>query len=448
MRDTYDVIIIGGGNAGFGVSAIVHEAGKSIAFIEANDFGGTCPNRGCTPKKVLVAAAQAMHDIEQASVHGIEVNKPRLDWVKLIAREKDLISAIPDAMLGLAKKRGDIFRGHAGFVGPNRVEVNGQVIHGHDIVIATGSKPRSLPFPGANHMVTSDEVLSDPQLPKEVVFIGGGVIAMEFSHVYARAGVQVTILEALPQLLPRLDSDAVAALRAETERLGVVVKTGVSVTAIEAAGEGLRVHFIHEDGNHNIVAERVVNGAGRVANIEGLNLEAAGVEHDGRSITVDGTLRSTSNPSVWVAGDAMEHSAQLSPIATYEGRIVGHNIVNGRTQKPDYSAIPSAVYTVPALSTVGLSEAEARAKDLEVSVHVTDMSDWISTRTHAESAAWSKVLVDKKSDQVVGAHILGHHGEELIHLFAMAMRHGISATDLRASVYAFPTFSADIKSLI
>lgn len=448
MRESYDVIIIGGGNAGFGVSSVAHEAGKSIAFIEARDFGGTCPNRGCTPKKVLVAAAHAMHEIEQAPIHGIEVSKPKLNWAKLIEREKNLIGFIPEAMQGLAEKRGDVFRGTARFVGPNEVEVDGQIIHGKDIVIATGSKPRPLPIPGSEHMITSDEVLSDATLPKEVVFIGGGVIAMEFGHVYARAGVQVTILEALPQLLPRMDSDAVSALQVETERLGVAVKTGVSVTAIEKIADGLRVEFEHDGRNQSLLAERVVNGAGRVANIDGLNLDAAGVGHEGLRILIDDTMRSTSNSSVWVAGDAVTSSAQLSPIATYEGQIVGHNIVHGPIKRPDYSVIPSAVYTVPALSTVGLTEAEAREKGLDVSVTVSDMSGWFSTKTYAETAAWSKVLVDKSTDQVLGAHILGHHGDELIHLFAMAMRHGIFASDLKSSLYAFPTFAADMKSLI
>ncbi|MFA3916773.1 dihydrolipoyl dehydrogenase family protein [Ruegeria hyattellae] len=448
VRESYDVIIVGGGNAGFGVSAVAHEAGKSIAFIEAREFGGTCPNRGCTPKKVLVAAAHAMHEIEQAPVHGIEVSKPKLNWAKLIEREKDLIGFIPDAMLELARKRGDVLRGTARFVGPNDIEINDHVIHGKDIVIATGSKPRPLPIPGAEHMITSDEVLSDATLPKEVVFIGGGVIAMEFSHVYARAGVQVTILEALPQLLPRMDGDAVAALKAETERLGVVVKTGVSVMAIEKTLEGLGVQFEHDGRSQSVLAERVVNGAGRIANIDGLNLDAANVEHDGLRILINDTMQSISNSSVWVAGDAVAHSVQLSPIATYEGQIVGNNIVHGRAKRADYSVIPSAIYTVPALSTVGLTEAEAKENGLDVSVTVSDMSGWFSTKTYAETAAWSKVLVDKNNDQIVGAHILGHHGDELIHLFALAMRHGISASDLKSSLYAFPTFAADMKSLI
>lgn len=451
MAEKFDVIIIGGGNAGFGVSAVAHEAGKSIAFIEERDFGGTCPNRGCTPKKVLVAAAHALHEIEQASVHGITVGEAKLDWAKLIARKQDLIDFIPGAMLSTAEKRATVYQGSAKFTGPNTVSIDGQTLEGGNIVIATGSTPRPLPIPGAQHMITSDDVLSESVQPGEVVFVGGGVIAMEFSHVYARAGTKVTILEALPQLLPRMDKDAVAELRKETERLGVAVKTGVKVNEITQTGGRLTVSFEHLGNQQTIEADRVVNGAGRIANVGNLDLTAANVKHDGIRIDVDEYLRSTSNRSVWVVGDALVHSAQLSPIATYEGRLVGHNIVKypgGPEKKPDYTVIPSAVYSIPALSTVGLSEQEAQDSGIKVKVTTADMSGWFATKTYAETLAWSKVLVDEQSGKIIGAHILGHHGEELIHLFALAMRHGITAADLKESLYAFPTFSADLKSMI
>jgi glutathione reductase (NADPH) len=397
MSNRYDIVILGAGNAGFGVSQVAHAAGKSIAFVEADEFGGTCPNRGCTPKKVLVAAANALHEIELAAEHGIEVGPVRLDWAKLIDRKSDMIDFIPGAMEETAKGRGDVYRGKARFVAADAIEVNGERIEADNFVIATGSITRPLSIPGAEHLITSDEVLSERELPDEVVFIGGGVIAMEFSHVYARAGARVTILEMAPQLLPRLDADAVAAIRSESERLGITIKTGVQVEAIEKAGDKLQVHF---------------------------------------------------NPAVWVAGDALVHSAQLSPVATYEGRIVGQNIVAGAALEPDYSIVPSAVYTVPALSSVGLTEAEADQAELDVEVLTSDMSGWFSARFYAETVAWAKILVEKGSGKIVGAHLAGHHGEELIHLFALAMRHGISADQLGDEIYAFPTFAADIKSMV
>ena len=447
MAETYDVIILGGGNAGFGVSAIAHDAGKKIAFIEERDFGGTCPNRGCTPKKVLVAAAHALHEIELAGAHGIQVSEPTLDWGALIAREKDMIGFIPGAMADVAGKRGDVYRGSGTFVGPNAVAINGETIEGENIVIATGSKPRPLPIDGAEHMITSDEVLSEETRPDDIVFIGGGVIAMEFSHVYARAGSTVTILEVMPRLLPRVEADAVAAVQKESERIGVSIKTSVQVKSIEPANGKLRVVYEHDGREQSVEADRVVNGAGRVANVDTLDLDAGNVKHDRIAIEIDDYLRSTSNPSVWVCGDSLVTSPQLSPLATYEGRIVGRNIVDGPTVKPDYSVIPSCVYTVPALSTVGLTEEEAKAQGLDVKVTTNDMTGWFSGKSYAESVAWAKVLVDEGADRIVGAHLVGHQSEDLIHLFAMAMRHGIAASHIKEDIFAFPTFSSDVKNL-
>ena len=394
-----------------------------------------------------MAAAHALHEIDSAAAHGISVAAPKLDWAKLIRREKAMIGHIPDAMAGLAEKRGDVFRGEAKFVGPNAVEVAGQLLEGEHIVIATGSTPRPLPIPGAEFMITSDEVLSEEEQPASVVFIGGGVIAMEFSHVYARAGTAVTILEVMPRLLPRVEAGAVAAVQKESERIGVTVKTGVAVKEIAQANGKLRVVYEHEGETQTAEAARVVNGAGRIANVGALDLAAGGVKHDRIAVEVDGYLRSTSNPAVWVCGDALVTSPQLSPIATYEGRIVGRNIVEGARHKPDYAVIPSCVYTVPALATVGLTEEEAAAKGLAVKVTTNDMRDWFSGKSYAETVAWSKVLLDEAEDRILGAHMVGHQGEELIHLFALAMRHNIPASSIKEDLFAFPTFSSDVKNL-
>ncbi len=453
QRDHYDIVIIGGGNAGFGVSQIAHSAGKSIAFVEPAEFGGTCPNRGCTPKKVLVAAAQALHEIEIAETHGIDVGKPKLNWSKLIDRKNALIDFIPAAMEDTAQKRGTVYKGTAKFVDKNIIEVRTNdektvEIQGDNIVIATGSMTRPLTIPGAEHMITSDDVLSERQQPEEIVFIGGGVIAMEFSHVYARAGSKVTILEMMPQLLPRLDTGAVTQMQAESERIGISVHTSVDVKGVEKSGKKLTVNYVLNGEEHSIKADRVVNGTGRIANVTGLDLEAGNVQHDGIRIEVDEYLRSVSNPTVWVAGDALVTSAQLSPVATYEGRLVGDNIVNGPNKSPDYAVMPSAVYTVPALSSVGMTEADAEKSGIEFDVVTSDMSSWFSAQFYAETVAWSKVIVSKQDRKVLGAHIIGHHGEELIHMFSLAMRHEISADELGSEMYAFPTFAADIKSMV
>lgn len=448
MNHKFDVVILGGGNAGLGVSFVLQHTDKTIAFIEERDFGGVCPNRGCTPKKVLVAAAQALNDIALAEHHGIETGPAKLDWAKLIARKDDMIGFIPGAMKGVAEKRGTVFEGRGTFVGPNTIQVGDDTIEAKDIVIATGSKPRPLPIPGAELMITSEDVLSDPVLPKDVVFIGGGVIALEFAHVYARAGAKVTILEVMPQVLPRLEPDGIAVLTAETERLGVTIKTDVNITSVSGTPGALSVAYEHDGKSQTVAAERVVNGAGRVANIDGLGLEAANIDHDGARILLDDYLRSTSNPSVWVAGDSLVHSPQLSPMATYEGQLVGRNIENGASEKPDYSLVPSAVFTVPAFASVGLTEAEARDQGKDIAVTTNDMTTWFSAKSYAETVAWAKIIVDKETDKILGAHMMGHHGEDLIQIFTLAIRFGITATQLKSSPTAYPTFASDIKNLM
>lgn len=445
----YDVVILGGGNAGMGATVPIREAGLSVAMIEAWDLGGTCPNRGCTPKKVLVAAAHALHEIELARVHGITVGEPSLDWATLIDREKSMIAGIPESLGKLMADRGvEVVQGQATFVGPNSVRVGGRILEAGHIIVATGSTPRRLPIPGAEHMITSDEVLSAATLPREVVFVGGGVIALEFSHIYARAGVQVTILEAMPRLLPSVDADAVEQVRAESERIGIELRVGVSVQRIEKHRRKLCVVFEQDGQEHAIDADQVVNGAGRVANVNGLDLEAGKIAHDGRRVAVDDYLRSTSNPAVYVCGDVLWTSPQLSPIATYEGRIVGRNIVEGPKHKPDYAGIPSCIYTIPALASVGITGTQAEERGLRTKIHINDMRGWLSSRTYGETAAWAKVIIDKTTDRILGAHMVGHASEELIHLFAFAMKHGITAAQIRDTVYGFPTFSADIKSLV
>jgi glutathione reductase (NADPH) len=444
-----DVVILGGGNAGMGVTVATREAGFEVVMLEPDLLGGTCPNRGCMPKKVLVAAAHALDEIERAKTHHIVVGKPSLDWAALIDREKAMIAGIPDSLGNLMNRRGvEVIRDRGRFAGPNAVTVGEETLEAKHIVIATGSTPRRLPFPGAELMITSDDVLNERRLPASVVFVGGGVIALEFSHVYARAGAAVTILEALPRLLGNFDAGAVAQLRRETERIGVAVHTAVEVRRIERAGERLRVVYEESGAERTAEVERVVNGAGRVANVAGLDLTIGKVTAERGKIALDEHLRSTSNPAVYVCGDTVTETAQLSPIATYEGRIVGRNIVDGPKHTPDYTGIPSCVFTVPTLASVGLTQADAEANGRDVRAAVNDMHEWLSGRTYAENAAWAKVVIDNGTDRILGAHLFGHAAEELIHIFALAIKHSITATELRDFVYGFPTFSADIKSML
>ncbi len=446
---SYDVVIIGGGNGGMGVTVPTRHAGKTVVMLEPGTMGGTCSNRGCTPKKILVAAAETMDTIARAGAHHISVGPARLDWAALIDREKHMIAHIPGSLASAMERRGvQLVRAHGHFVTPNAVKAGGHIYEAEHIVIATGSRPRPLAFPGAELMITSDDVLSEREQPRDVVFVGGGVIAFEFAHVYARAGTQVTILQAGARFLPRHDADAVEQIVAETRRLCIDARASVDVKAIARRGDRLRVIFEEDGMERTVEADRVVNGAGRIANTEGLDLESGAVAIDHGRLQHDDHLRSTSNKAVWIVGDALPDTAQLSPLATYEGRVVGHNIVDGPKHRPDYAAIPFCLYTIPAVASVGLTEEDARDRGLDVHVAVSDMREWLSGRTFAESVAWAKVISEHDSGRILGAHIVGHGGEELIHMFALAMRHGITTGDIGDMVYAFPTFTSDIRYMM
>ena len=449
MADNFDVVVLGTGNAGMGAAGVARAAGKSVAIVESWEVGGTCPLRGCVPKKVLVAAAQTLAAIERAGEHKISVGEVSLDWGALIARERTFVEGTPAAFVGSLESRGiELVRGRARFVSARSVDVDGRTLTGEKIVIATGSKPRPLAVDGADRLITSDDILEMAVLPDSLIFIGGGGIAMELGHVLQRAGCQVTILEAMPRLLPRMEAGAVDEIHKESVRIGIEILTGVEVKSVAGDGNGLTVSFVHEGAEKSLTAARVANGTGRVPDVDSLDLAAAGIAHDGLRIEVDDYLRSTSNPDVYVAGDALAHTAQLSPVATYEGRLVGENIVHGDTKVPEYGYMPSAVYTVPAVATVGLTEEEATKAGKDFEAKTNDLSGWMSGRTYAETVAWAKVLVEKGTDKILGAHLAGHGAEEVIHLFAFAMRYGVPAGDLSSTVYAYPTFMSDAKFLV
>lgn len=444
----FDLVVLGAGNAGVAAASAAAEARQSVVVIESREVGGTCPLRGCVPKKVLVAAAETLHHIAAAEHHHIHTGPAQVDWPKLIERKQTFVDGVPDAFEKNLIDRGiEVIHGQATFVDGRTVAVNGQHYQGKKIVIATGSKPRSLPIPGFEHTITSDDILDMKELPSSLVFIGAGVIAFEFAHVLARVGVKVTILEILPYPLPMLEQGAVKKLVDVTRHLGIEIVTDVTTKAIVWRDGGYQVAFDYGNTTHTISADVVANGTGRIADIDKLELAVANIERDQRGIIVDEFLRSVSSPDVFAAGDALATS-QLSALATYEGKIVAHNLRHDPMVSADYTSIPNAVFTVPALASVGLTEAAATEKGLEFETRINDMREWRSAKTYAESAAYAKVLVEKGSNSILGAHLLGHGATEIIHVFAFAMKHGVTANELADTVYAYPTFASDIKFMV
>lgn len=341
------------------------------------------------------------------------------------------------------------FHGRAHFVGPSTVQVGEEVLEGRYAVIAAGQKPADLKIPGAENLTTSEQFLELDKLPRQVLFIGGGYIGFEFAHVAARAGSQVTIAHRGARPLPRFDPDLVDQIVARSRDLGIDIQLRTQAEGIERNSGKFTVHASASGRKQTFKADLVVHSAGRVPEIDDLNLSAAGVEWDGRGVRVNEFLQSVSNPKVYAAGDAAATGGPpLTPVANYDGTIVASNLLNGNHQKPNYLGIPTVVFTIPPLASVGLSEGDAREQGRKFRIKKEVTSTWYSSRRVAEKYSGYKVLVEEGTDRILGAHLLGDQAGEVVNVFAVAIRSGMHAADLRDMVFTYPTHGSDVPHML
>jgi glutathione reductase (NADPH) len=440
----YDFVAIGGGNAGLTAAARVAGAGRRVALVDRGPIGGLCSLNGCNPKKVLVRATEVLDEIRHAARHGIEVGEPRIDWSRVIDRKEGFTRPVtPASERSLAEQGIDLVRGAPRFEGRHDLIVEGTRLQADAVLVATGSTPRPLDFPGAELVQTTDDILALRRIPRDLVVVGAGVVAFEFGQVFARLGARVTVLAPRGRALAGHDPDLVESLIRFSGDLGVKVMFHTPVKAVQRRGDHLAVEFEADGKAGTLDADFVLNAAGRVASIGELGLDAAGVTTDARGVVVDDFLRSPSNRDVFAAGDA-HGRFQLSPVASYEGRIVARNLLEGDAERVAYESIPKVLWTVPPLASVGLTEPEARARGLAVSVATSDMAEWKVYAIHGDPVARAKVLVASGSGRILGAHLYGDGAGEKIHVFALAIRFGISADDLRRTVYGYPTLASTI----
>lgn len=450
MTRKFDLVVIGTGSAASAVASRCRSAGWQVAIVDSRPFGGTCALRGCDPKKVLVGAAEAVDWARRMKGKGIQAEKLEIDWQELMRFKRSFTEPVPkNREEGFAKAGIMAFHGRARFVGPSSVQVNDDVLEGRYVVIATGQKPAGLKIPGVERLTTSDQFLELGELPKRILFIGGGYIAFEFAHVAARAGAQVTIVHRGARPLSLFDPDLVDQIVKRTRELGVDVQLGAEVVSVERGSGQLIVCASASGQKQTFEADMVVHAAGRVPEIDDLNLDGAGVERNARGVTVNEFLQSVSNPAVYAAGDAAASGGPpLTPVASYDGIIVAANLLKGNHQKPNYLGIPTVVFTIPPLASVGLSESEARKQGLKFKVKEEMTSNWYSSRRIAEKYSGFKVLVEEDTDRILGAHLLGGEAEEVINLFGVAMRSGMHAADLKHMLYAYPTRGSDVPYML
>ncbi|MEO8520589.1 MAG: NAD(P)/FAD-dependent oxidoreductase [Acidobacteriota bacterium] len=446
---THDLVVIGTGTAASTVASRCRTAGWTVAVIDSRPFGGTCALRGCDPKKVLVAAAEAADWAQRMNGKGV-AGEARIDWPRLMEFKRTFTEPVPARRQASFEKQGiATFHGRAQFTGPTSISVGDDRLEGRHVLIAAGAKPADLRIPGGEHLTTSDQFLDLERLPARIFFVGGGYIAFEFAHVAARAGAEVTIAHRGARPLNAFDPDLVELLAVRTRSLGVALHLNTEVAGIDKAGKGFVVRATRDGEAVRFDADLVVHTAGRVPEIDDLELDAAGVKWSRRGVTVNAHLQSVSNPAVYAAGDAADSGGPpLTPVAGYEGRIVATNLLEGHTVTPDYSVVPSVVFTLPPLASVGLQEAAARERGLSFSTRHDDTASWFSSRRIGEEASGFKVLIEEGTGKVLGAHLLGPHAEEVINLFAVAMRSGMTAAQIKRLILAYPTSGSDIGYMV
>ncbi|TCK18010.1 glutathione reductase (NADPH) [Thiogranum longum] len=449
MAQQFDLVVIGSGTAATVSATHCRKAGWSVAVVDHRPYGGTCALRGCDPKKMLVAAAEVMDGIARMADVNVIQGKASIDWAALQRFKRSFTDPVPARREQMLQEQGiSTFHGKACFTGIRQVQIGAETLDAKHIVIAAGAEPAPLPVDGAGHLMLSDAFLELETLPQRLVFVGGGFIGFEFAHVAARAGADVVILNRGPHPLKQFDPDLVAALVERTQALGIRVLCNHEVRAVEQTSDGYTVRAASPDGKAVFEAVNVIHSGGRVPAVSDLDLEAANIAHEGLRILRNDFFQSTSNPAVYVVGDAGAPPLPLTPVAALEAGAAAANLLEGNHATVDYTGIPTAVFTEPVLARVGLLEAEAKAHGLRYRVKHETVPGWYSARRINESCYAFKVLVEDGSERVLGAHVVGPGAVEIINLFGLAMRTGLKATDLAYATFTYPTSASDLESML
>jgi glutathione reductase (NADPH) len=445
----FDLIVIGTGAAGASAATECRAAGWNVAIVDSRPFGGTCALRGCDPKKVLVGATEVIERSRQMAGKGVS-DGVKIDWPALMRFKRTFTQPVPaDREQQFSKAGIAVFHGRARFIDKTTIQMSDDILIGRFVLITAGAWPARLHIPGEEHLTTSDKFLELDAVSPRILFVGGGYISFEFAHVSARAGAEVQILHRGARPLEKFDPDMVDRLVKATEELGVAVRLNTAVQKIEKASGHFTVHASVNGASQTFEADLVVHGAGRVPEIDELDLETAGVERDKRGVTVNEYLQSISNPAVYAAGDAAASGApRLTPVAAIEGEVVAVNLLKGNHRKPDLTAVASIVFTLPSVASVGLLESAAKEQGLKFRVNHQDTSDWYSSRRLGAKHSAFKVLIEESSDRILGAHMIGPYAEEQINPLTLAIRSGIRASDIEQTLFAYPTGASDLSYMV
>jgi glutathione reductase (NADPH) len=441
----YDLIAIGAGSGGVAASRRAASYGARVAICEERRVGGTCVLRGCVPKKLLVYGAQYREHFEDARGFGWSVDGARLDWGRLVAnknRELERLHGVYRRML--ADSGVTILAGRAHLLDANTVEVAGRRYTTGRVLVATGSHA-SLPsdIRGLEHVITSDGALDLETLPRRTAIVGGGYIGVEFAGIFAAAGSRVTLVIRRDMVLRGFDEDVRTALTAEMVKRGITIVADCRVSDIERRDDGLSVMTAAGD---TLEVDAVLMATGRAPSTRDLGLEGLGVGVDAKgAIQVDARSR-TAVESIYAIGDCTDRK-NLTPIAIAEGRAVADSLIGGRATTVDYRNVPTAVFSTPAVSTVGLTELEARAQLGAVDVYVASFRPLKATLSDRDERVMMKLVVERATQKVVGCHMVGPDAAEIIQGFAVALTCGATKAQFDATVGIHPSAAEEFVTM-
>ena len=454
MSKSFDVVVIGAGTGGYVAAIRASQLGKTVAVVEKQSaLGGTCLIWGCIPTKALLEHAHALKVIQQASEWGVTIpsGTPTINMTQVHTRKDKIVDGLTKGIAFLFKKNKVTWiKGTARLAGPGKVEVfegEKQTLEAKEIILATGSSPRSVPAVTIDHtrIITSDEAIHLKDVPKSLVIMGSGAVGVEFASIYRRFGSEVTIIELVKRLVPVEDEAVSAELEKAFKKQGITVLTGTKVTKATATSSGVTIEAEGPDGKtQKISADMLLVATGRGPVTTGLGAEEAGITMERGYIKVDGLYR-TSVPGVSAIGDVITLGTgvhpQLAHVSSMEGIITAERIAEKDVQPLNYDHVPGCTYCDPEIGSVGLTEAQAKERGYDVRIGTFPFGVLGRARMAGELEGFVKIVADKKYDEVLGVHMIGPRSTELVAEAVLALRLECTVEELIKTIHAHPTFS-------
>ncbi|HET6283646.1 MAG TPA: dihydrolipoyl dehydrogenase [Polyangia bacterium] len=448
MADKYDLIVVGAGPGGYVAAIRASQLGLKVACIERERPGGICLNWGCIPTKALLKSAEMMRAAQHAGDHGVVIPGPiTFDWKKVIARSRGVADKMASGIEHLFRKyKVTSIPGTASFKGRGKLEIKSSSgtssIEGARVILATGARAKFLPGIEADgdRIITYREAMILPEVPKSVVVIGAGAIGIEFADFWNAFGVEITVIEFMPRILPIEDEDVSATLARLLKKKGMTIHTGSKTTGVKVSGKTVTTSFTTADGQEKqVTSERVLMAVGVRANVEGFGFEGMGIALDRGFIQVDDQYRTTS-PGIWAIGDCAG-APLLAHVAMAEGVRCVESMVGKHVEPINYDAIPGCTYCDPEVASIGKTEAQAREAGLDIAVGRFPFSASGKALAAGHPDGFIKVITNNARGEVVGVHCIGHGVTDLIAEISLGMSSEATAHDILAAVHPHPTLS-------